>query len=73
MIATLRTALDGTKAEMVLFVHDEVVVHCPAEQADQVVEAVNASAVEAGRLLFGATTVRFPLDVSVVGAYADAK
>jgi DNA polymerase-1 len=73
MIATLRTALDGTKAEMVLFVHDEVVVHCPAEQADHVVEAVNASAVEAGRLLFGATTVRFPLDVSVVGAYADGK
>ncbi|NMO55086.1 bifunctional 3'-5' exonuclease/DNA polymerase [Actinoplanes sp. TBRC 11911] len=73
MIATLRTALDGTKAEMVLFVHDEVVVHCPAEQADQVVAAVHASAAEAGRLLFGATTVRFPLDVSVVGAYADGK
>jgi DNA polymerase-1 len=73
LIATLRTALDGTKAEMVLFVHDEVVVHCPAEQADQVVEAVRASAVEAGRLLFGETAVRFPLDVSVVGAYADGK
>jgi DNA polymerase-1 len=73
LIATLRTALDGTKAEMVLFVHDEVVVHCPAEQADQVVAAVRASAAEAGRLLFGETAVRFPLDVSVVGAYADGK
>lgn len=73
LLATLRTALEGTKAEMVLFVHDEVVVHCPAEQAEQVVAAVRESAEQAGRLLFGTTTVRFPLDVSVVGGYADAK
>jgi DNA polymerase-1 len=73
LLATLRTALEGSKAELVLFVHDEVVVHCPAEESAQVVAAVHASAAEAGRLLFGETTVRFPLDVSVVGAYADAK
>ncbi|WP_407651599.1 bifunctional 3'-5' exonuclease/DNA polymerase [Actinoplanes sandaracinus] len=73
LLATLRTALEGTAAELVLFVHDEVVVHCPAGQADSVVAAVHESAATAGRLLFGATTVRFPLDVSVVGAYADAK
>jgi DNA polymerase-1 len=53
-------------------VHDEVVVHCPAEQAEAVVAAVRASAVEAGRLLFGDTPVRFPLDVSIVECYADA-
>jgi DNA polymerase-1 len=58
---------------MVLFVHDEVVVHCPAELADDVVAAVQASAEQAKRLLFGDTEVRFPLDVSIVGAYADAK
>ncbi len=73
LLATLRTALEGSPAEMVLFVHDEVVVHCPAEQADEVVAAVHASAEQAGRLLFGDTTVRFPLDVSAVGAYAEAK
>jgi DNA polymerase-1 len=73
LLATLRTALEGSKAELVLFVHDEVVVHCPAEESEQVVAAVHAGAVQAGRLLFGETTVRFPLDVSVVGAYADAK
>jgi hypothetical protein len=28
-LATLRAALAGTTAEIVLFVHDEVVVHCP--------------------------------------------
>ena len=53
--------------------HDEVVVHCPQELADQVVAAVHDAAAQAGRLLFGGTTVRFPLDVSVVGAYAEAK
>jgi DNA polymerase-1 len=64
---------EGTDAELVLFVHDEVVVHCPAEQVESVVAAVHESAATAGRLLFGATTVRFALDVSVVGTYADAK
>jgi DNA polymerase-1 len=73
LLATLRTALRDTPAELVLFVHDEVVVHCPAEQAEAVVSAVHAGAAQAGRLLFGDTSVRFPLDVSVVGAYADAK
>jgi DNA polymerase family A len=73
LLATLRTALAGTLAEMVLFVHDEVVVHCPAEVADDVVAAVQASAEQARRLLFGDSEVRFPLDVSVVGAYSDAK
>ncbi|GGQ50465.1 bifunctional 3'-5' exonuclease/DNA polymerase [Couchioplanes azureus] len=72
LLATLRTALCGMRAEIVLFVHDEVGVHCPKEEADQVVEAVHAAAAQAGRLLFGDTAVRFPLDVSVVECYADA-
>ncbi|HEV8571032.1 MAG TPA: bifunctional 3'-5' exonuclease/DNA polymerase [Actinoplanes sp.] len=72
LLATLRSALVGTKAELVFFVHDEVVVHCPADQADQVVAAVHASAGRARDLVFGATAVRFPLDVSVVECYADA-
>ncbi|MEU4236356.1 bifunctional 3'-5' exonuclease/DNA polymerase [Actinoplanes sp. NPDC026619] len=73
LLATLRTALVGKKAEMVFFVHDEVVVHCPAGEAEAVVAAVHESAERAGRLLFGDTSVRFPLDVSVVGVYADGK
>jgi len=72
LLATLRTALRGTRAELVLFVHDEVGVHCPAEEAEQVAEAVRTSAAKAGELLFGPTTVRFPLDVSIVECYADA-
>ncbi|UQU68648.1 bifunctional 3'-5' exonuclease/DNA polymerase [Couchioplanes caeruleus] len=72
LLATLRTALTGLRAEIVLFVHDEVGVHCPVEEADRVVEAVRESAARAGELLFGGTEVRFPLDVSVVECYADA-
>ncbi|HEV7961702.1 MAG TPA: bifunctional 3'-5' exonuclease/DNA polymerase [Actinoplanes sp.] len=72
LLATLRTALEGTNAELVFFVHDEVVVHCPAEESERVAAAVRDSAAEAGRLLFGQTTVRFPLDVSIVECYADA-
>jgi DNA polymerase-1 len=76
LLARLRTALAGlagTPAELVFFQHDEVVVHCPAGQADTVVAAVEAAADDARRLLFGDTQVRFPLGVSVVECYADAK
>ncbi|WP_347404715.1 bifunctional 3'-5' exonuclease/DNA polymerase [Solwaraspora sp. WMMD1047] len=73
LLAGLRGRLAGGPAELVFFQHDEVLVHCPAEVADAVAESVHAAAAEAGRLLFGDTTVRFPLDVSVVECYADAK
>jgi DNA polymerase-1 len=71
LLATLRGTLpDG--AELVFFQHDEVVVHCPAGQAEAVAALVTEAGLRAGRLLFGATPVRFPLDVSVVDCYADA-
>ncbi|MGC4806040.1 bifunctional 3'-5' exonuclease/DNA polymerase [Micromonospora sp. DT233] len=72
LLATLRAELAGTGAELVFFQHDEVVVHCPAGQTDAVARAVRASGDRATALLFGATPVRFPLDVSVVDCYADA-
>ncbi|WP_431977397.1 bifunctional 3'-5' exonuclease/DNA polymerase [Micromonospora haikouensis] len=72
LLATLRTALAGSDAELVFFQHDEVIVHCPAGQADAVAEAVRASGARATALLFGDTPVRFPLDLSVVDCYADA-
>jgi DNA polymerase I len=73
LLASLRTALEGAKAELVFFVHDEVVIHCPEDETSRVQAAVHAAAAEAGRLLFGETRVRFPLDVAVVECYADAK
>jgi len=78
-LATLRNRLwelgDGDlvdRPHLVFFLHDEVVVHTPAELADAVADAVRASAAEAGRLLFGDFPLDFPLDVAVVTSYADA-
>ncbi|WP_354566707.1 bifunctional 3'-5' exonuclease/DNA polymerase [Glaciihabitans sp. UYNi722] len=58
---------------LVFFMHDEVVVHCPAELAEIVEGAVRDAAAEAGRLMFGAIPVTFPLTVAVVDNYGQAK
>ncbi|MHB1490041.1 MAG: hypothetical protein ACYCTH_06025 [Cellulomonas sp.] len=55
-----------------MFLHDEVMVHAPAEVADEVASAIRESAIEAGRLLFGDMGVELALDVSIVDSYADA-
>ncbi|MEU9188015.1 bifunctional 3'-5' exonuclease/DNA polymerase [Streptomyces sp. NPDC048484] len=73
VLAGLRRACRDMAAELVFFQHDEVMVHCPAEEADAVVEAIRESAEAAGRLTFGETPVRFPFTTAVVECYADAK
>ena len=64
---------DPRAPHLVFFQHDEVLVHCPEAMAQAVVAAVDESAAEAGRTVFGATPVRFPMTTAVVGCYADAK
>lgn len=61
-----------TRPHLVFFLHDEVLVHTPEHLVDEVADAVRRAAAEAGRLLFGSFPVDFPLDVSVVGSWADA-
>jgi hypothetical protein len=74
LLASLRRRLHAMPGpELVFFQHDEVIVHCPARLADQVEAAVVEAAREAGRLLFGATKVSFPMTTAVVDSYADAK
>ncbi|MET7289080.1 bifunctional 3'-5' exonuclease/DNA polymerase [Streptomyces sp. NPDC005573] len=73
LLAALRQACAGLAAELVFFQHDEVIVHCPAEEADTVVQAIREAAALAGRLTFGETPVRFPFTTAVVECYADAK
>ncbi|MEU8787792.1 bifunctional 3'-5' exonuclease/DNA polymerase [Streptomyces sp. NPDC048643] len=73
MLAGLRRTCEGLAAELVFFQHDEVIVHCPAEEADAVVAAIRDAAELAGRLTFGETPVRFPFTTAVVSCYADAK
>ncbi|MBO9555246.1 bifunctional 3'-5' exonuclease/DNA polymerase [Cellulomonas sp.] len=60
------------RPHLVFFLHDEVVVHTPADVADEVADAVRESAAEAGALLFGGFPVEFALDVSVVDSYDEA-
>ncbi|MDF3300642.1 bifunctional 3'-5' exonuclease/DNA polymerase [Streptomyces tropicalis] len=73
MLAALRRSCRDMAAELVFFQHDEVIVHCPRDEADAVVEAIREAAELAGRLTFGRTPVRFPFTTAVVECYADAK
>ena len=58
---------------LVFFMHDEVVVHSPADRVDAVEAAIRTAADEAGRLLFGASPATFPLSVAIVDDYGQAK
>jgi DNA polymerase-1 len=58
---------------LVFFLHDELVVHTPAELAERVADEIRAAAADAGRLLFGAIPVDFPLTVATVDNYGQAK
>ncbi|WP_190181476.1 bifunctional 3'-5' exonuclease/DNA polymerase [Streptomyces naganishii] len=73
LLAALRRGCRDMAAEPVFFQHDEVIVHCPKEEADAVVEAIREASATAGRLTFGETPVRFPFTTAVVECYADAK
>jgi len=61
------------RAHLVYFLHDEVIVHAPAEAAERVAEIVRESAERAGRALFGGADIDFPVTVAVVDAYDEAK
>ncbi|MBV7695992.1 bifunctional 3'-5' exonuclease/DNA polymerase [Streptomyces sp. TRM70350] len=73
LLAALRRACADLAAELVFFQHDEVIVHCPEEEAEAVVAAIREAAALAARLTFGETPVRFPFTTAVVECYADAK
>ena len=62
-----------TGPHLVFFVHDEIVVHTPAEHADWVAEQTRQAAVDAGRLLFRDFPIVFPLSVAIVDDYGSAK
>ena len=61
------------RPHLVLFLHDEVVVHTPIALAEQVRQAVIESAAAAGRIMFGTFPIDFPLDVAVVDDYGQAE
>ncbi|MFE2939343.1 bifunctional 3'-5' exonuclease/DNA polymerase [Streptomyces sp. NPDC059255] len=73
MLAALRRAIAGMRAELVFFQHDEVIVHCPLEEAEEVAAAIGAAGELAGRIAFGETPVRFSFTTATVERYSDAK
>ena len=71
-LRTLRS--DGhVNAELVFFLHDEVMVHAPAEAVDACIAAIEEAASAAKELLFGPIPVEFPVSVAVVDSYDNAK
>ena len=73
MLAALRQSLADLKAELVFFQHDEVIVHCPADEAATVADAIQTASDLAGTLTFGRTPTRFAFTTATVTTYADAK
>jgi DNA polymerase I len=62
LLALLRRALhERGLGELVFFLHDEVVVHCPEAHAAAVCAAIEQTAESATRTLFGDMPVRIPL------------
>jgi DNA polymerase-1 len=59
--------------ELVFFLHDEVMVHCPEGSVDACIKAIEAAAAAAKELLFGPIPVEFPVSVAVVDSYDKAK
>ncbi len=58
--------LFARRAHLVFFLHDEVIVHAPHEQAERAAGAVRAAADDAARLLFPGAPIDFPLDLAIV-------
>jgi DNA polymerase-1 len=73
MLAALRQSIADLKAELVFFQHDEVIVHCPTEEAAQVATAIQSASNLAGTLTFGPTPTNFAFTTTTVATYADAK
>ncbi|MEV7997105.1 bifunctional 3'-5' exonuclease/DNA polymerase, partial [Streptomyces sp. NPDC086077] len=53
LLAALRRTCADLAAELVFFQHDEVIVHCPQEEAETVVAAIREAGALAARLTFG--------------------
>ena len=58
-------AVFSRRAHLAFFLHDEVIVHAPAEQAEAAAAAIRDSADAAGRLLFPGSPIDFPLDLTI--------
>jgi DNA polymerase-1 len=71
--ATVRLTTRHLGAQIVLCLHDELLIHAPVETADDVASAVDAALASSARRWTGSGTVRFVADTSVIPRWSDAK
>ena len=70
---TVRRRTRALGAEIVLCLHDELVVHAPTERTTEVATAVEAAVGEAAHYWSPRPEVRFVADVSVIERWSEAK
>lgn len=71
--ATVRLTTRHLGAQIVLCLHDELLVHVPIAAADEVAAAVDVALTASSRRWTGSSTVRFVSDTSVIARWSDAK
>jgi DNA polymerase I len=71
--ATVRHATRAHGARIVLCLHDELILHVPAQNAEAVAAQVDAALLAASRRWTGSDAVGFVADTSVVARWSDAK
>lgn len=71
--ATVRATTRDLGAQVVLCLHDELLVHAPAEHAAEVAARVDRALEDASRRWAGGAPVRFVADTSVIARWSDAK
>ena len=71
--ATVRATTRDLGAEVVLCLHDELLVHAPVEHAAEVAARVDQALEDAARRWAAGAPVRFVADTSVIARWSDAK
>jgi DNA polymerase-1 len=71
--ATVRALGSPMGAQIVLCLHDELLVHAPAERAEEVAALVDQALADASRRWAAGAPVRFVADTSVLQRWSDAK
>lgn len=71
--ATVRALGAPMGAQIVLCLHDELLIHAPESRAGEVAALVNQSLADASRRWAAGAPVRFVADTSVIARWSDAK
>jgi DNA polymerase-1 len=71
--ATVRATTRDLGAQIVLCLHDELLVHVPAEHAEETRHRLVVALDDSARRWTGSTQVRFVADASIIERWSDAK